>query len=171
MHGNSVNFVKGDNIFQRGFKYSKYFCAGGGGGFRNSHNFHLQYVWSKLQQKPHSKFEDNSFSHSLSYSLDASNQTLKKNFFFILFAHFANCYKSHICASIWLKFGTCIESLKANTSIRFGVNVINIQGVESDFTHKSRSSFCHTYRINCFEEQAENRYVGSLNIRGVHFDG
>ena len=73
--------------------------------------------------------------------------------------------------SIWLKFGTHIEGLKANTSIDFGVNLINTEGVISDFTHKLKSNFCQAYRVNRFEEQAENRYVARLSIRGVHFGG
>jgi len=73
-------------------------------------------------------------------------------------------------ASIWLKFGTPI-GLKVNTSIDIGVNLINIEGVISDFTHKSKSNFCQAYRVNLFEEYAENRYVARLNIRGVPFGG
>jgi len=68
-------------------------------------------------------------------------------------------------------FGTRIGGLKANTSIDFGVNLINIEGVISDFTHKSKSNFCQAYRVNHFEEQAENWYVARLNIRGVLFGG
>ena len=64
---------------------------------------------------------------------------------------------------IWLKFGTLIGGLKANTSIDFRVNLINIEGVISNFTHKSKLN------LNCFEEQAENRYVARLNIGGVPF--
>ena len=74
-------------------------------------------------------------------------------------------------ASILLKFGTCIGGLKANTSIDFWVNLINIEGVINDFTHKSKSNFCQAYRVNRFKEQAENRYVARLNIRGVPFGG
>jgi len=74
-------------------------------------------------------------------------------------------------ASILLKFGTHIGGLKANTSINFWVNLINIEGVLNDFTHKSKSNFCQAYRVNRFEEQAENRYVARLNIRGVPFGG
>ena len=73
--------------------------------------------------------------------------------------------------SIWLKFGTCTRSLKAITSITCGVNLINIEEVISDLTHKAKSNFCHAYRANCLEEQAENRYVARLNIREVPFDG
>jgi len=47
------------------------------------------------------------------------------------------------------------------------VNLINNEGVKSDFMHKTKSSFCHAYRVNRFEEQAENWYVARLNIRRV----
>ena len=70
-------------------------------------------------------------------------------------------------ASIWLKFGTHIGGLKANASIKFGINVINIRGATSDFTHKTKLNFCQAYRVNCFKELAENRNVARLNIRGV----
>ena len=73
--------------------------------------------------------------------------------------------------SIWLKFGTLIGGLQANTSITFGINPINIQGVISNFTHKTKSNFCQAYRLNCYKEQAENWYVARLNIRGVPFGG
>ena len=74
-------------------------------------------------------------------------------------------------APIWLKFGTLIGGLMANTSINFGVNLINIEGVISDFMHKAKANFCHAYRVICFKEQAENQYVAWLNIRGVPFGG
>ena len=67
-----------------------------------------------------------------------------------------------MCASIWLKFGTGIGGLKANTITKFGVNLINIQGGISNFTHKAKSNFYHTYRVNCFKEQTENWYVARL---------
>jgi len=68
-----------------------------------------------------------------------------------------NRYNSRMRASICLEFGTLIEGLKANTSIKFGINLIDIQGVTSNFMHKSKSNFCQAYRVNCFEEQAENQ--------------
>jgi len=73
-----------------------------------------------------------------------------------------------MCASIWLKFGTHIGGLKANTSIKFGVNLINNEGVIGNFTHKAK---CHTYKVKDFEEQTENWYGARLNIRGVPFGG
>ena len=41
-----------------------------------------------------------------------------------------------------LKFGTHIGGLKANTIINFGMNLFNIQGIISDFTHKAKLNFC-----------------------------
>ena len=73
-----------------------------------------------------------------------------------------------MCASIWLKFGTRIGGLNANSSIKYGINLINIRGVTSNFTHLTKSNFCQAYRLNCFEEQAENRCVARLNIRGIN---
>jgi len=72
-------------------------------------------------------------------------------------------------ASIWLKFGTRIGSLNTNISMKFGINLINIRGVTSDFTHLTKLNFCQAYKLNRFEKQAENRYVARLNIRGVPF--
>jgi len=72
-------------------------------------------------------------------------------------------------ASILLKFGTHIRGIKANTCIDLGVNMFTIRGVISDFMHKTKLNFCQAYRVNCFEEQAENRYVARLNIRRVPF--
>ena len=74
-----------------------------------------------------------------------------------------------MCASIWLKFGTLTGGLKENTSIKFEINPINIDGVTSDFTHKTKLNFCQAYRVNRFVEHTENRYVVRLNIRGVPF--
>ena len=58
-----------------------------------------------------------------------------------------NRHNSGLRASILLKFGTRIGGLKANTSIDFWVNLINIEEVISDFTHKSNSNFCQAYRL------------------------
>jgi len=49
--------------------------------------------------------------------------------------------------------------------------MINIQGVISDFTHKAKLNFCHTYRVKCFNEHAENQYVARLKIREVRLGG
>ena len=43
--------------------------------------------------------------------------------------------------------------LKANISIKFRVNLIQIQGVISGFTHKVKLNFCHAYRVNHFEDK------------------
>ena len=54
---------------------------------------------------------------------------------------------------IWLKFGTLIWGLKVNTSIIFGINLFNIQGVTSDFTHKAKSYFCHAYSVTTLRKK------------------
>ena len=72
-------------------------------------------------------------------------------------------------ASILLKFGTLIGGTKANACIDIGVNLLIIRGVLNNFMHKTKSNFCQAYKVNRFEEQAENRYVARLYIRGVPF--
>ena len=104
-----------------------------------------------MWRRPHSKFEEDSFS----YFQDTSNQTFEKILSFCTLCK--NHYNSHMRASISLKFGTLIGYLKVNTSIKFGVNLINIQRVISNFTHKAKLNFYHTYRINNFKEQTENQ--------------
>ena len=74
-------------------------------------------------------------------------------------------------ASIWLTFAAHIEGLKANTSVKFGVNLMHIQEIISNVMHKTKSHFCHAYRVNHFKKQAEYWYVARLNIRGVPFGG
>ena len=74
-------------------------------------------------------------------------------------------------APIWLKFGMHIWGLKANSKINFGVNLINTEVIISDFMHKEKLNFCQAYRVSCLKEQAENRFVGWLNVRGVPFGG
>ena len=49
--------------------------------------------------------------------------------------------------------------------------MINIEGIISDFIHKEKLNCCHTYRVNPFEEQAENQFKARVNLRGVHFGG
>jgi len=82
-----------------------------------------------------------------------------------------NLHNSCVRALILLKFCTRIGGLETNTSIEFWVNLINIEGFISDFTHKSKSNFCQACRVNCFEEKAENWYVVRLNILRVPFGG
>ena len=112
----------------------------------------------KFYEDPSSRFQD------------MSQQNFVKIYIFFSFRTLCvNCYNSHMCASIWLKFGTRIGGLNVNNRIKFGINLTNIRGVTSDFTHLTKLNFCQAYRLNCFKEQAENRYVARLNIRGVSF--
>ena len=55
------------------------------------------------------------------------------------FAHFAKIAITRVCV---LQSCTHIGGLKENTSIDFWANLINIEGVTSDFTHKSKFNFC-----------------------------
>jgi len=76
--------------------------------------------------------------------------------FFLLFLlrHFALFFAKfaialiYICTLIWLKFGTRTEGLKAWITIKYGVNLINNEGVIRDLLHKAKSNFCHAYRVN-----------------------
>ena len=96
-------------------------------------------------------------------------------FFFFLLCHFehfvkttSSTLKSRIHDPNRPQFGKRIDGLKVTS---FGVNMINIQGIISHFMLKAKSNFCHAYRVNRSEEQAENRYVARLNIREVPFGG
>jgi len=57
-------------------------------------------------------------------------------------------------APIWLKFGIPIGGLKENTSINFGINLITIERIISSFMYNAKANFCHSYRVNRFEEQS-----------------
>ena len=109
-----------------------------------------------------------------SRSRDMSQQNfIKISSFFSSYPSFRTLcvsrYNSRMRALIWLKFGTRIGGQNTDNSIKFGVNLINIRGVTSDFTYLTRSNFCRAYRLNRFEEHAENRCVARLNIREVPF--
>ena len=51
------------------------------------------------------------------------------------------------------------------------MNQFKIQGVISDSTLKEKLNFYQAYRLNRFEQQAENQYVARLNVRAVLFLG
>ena len=101
----------------------------------------------------HTKFEENRSSHfrdtseqnfvliSLFFSSSTSFRTLRKI-----------CHKTRMRAPIGLKFGTLEGLIKADLSINFGRNPMNIHGVTTDYVHKIRSKVCHTYRENHLEE-------------------
>ena len=76
-----------------------------------------------MQWRPHSK---------LSRYQYTSQQIFIKNSFFPSLSFCMLCknhYNLRIHAPIWLKFGTHIGGLKANNSIDFGANLINIHGL------------------------------------------
>ena len=109
---------------------------------------------ASVQGRPHSKFN---WVRSLKPFPRCESANFRKNFSSFSSYNFAHFTKITITrAPNWLIFGTRIEGWKANTTTNFGVNLIYIQGVINDFTHKARSIFCHVYKVKRFEEQAEN---------------
>ena len=74
-------------------------------------------------------------------------------------------------ARIRLKFSTLKGLIKADLCTSFGRNPMNIHGVMTDYLRKIRSKVCHAYRVNLFEESAENCYVDGATIVGVPFCG
>ena len=74
-------------------------------------------------------------------------------------------------ASIWLKFGTHICSLRTNSNFKYGVNLITIhyQGVISHFRHEAKANFCHAYGVNCFKKQGKSQYAARLKHQGSTF--
>jgi len=91
-----------------------------------------------------------------------------KKFLFFFFSHprqkslqLANTYSNPAatCNNHW--------GPKANLSITFGAHLIRMNALMC----KTKSNFCHTYRVNQLEEQIENRYVARFNIREVPFGG
>jgi len=107
---------------------------------------------ASIKEKSHFKFQQD----PLSCSRDMSQQNFLKflHFFLFFLCHFAHFAKITITRVCVLRSCWCIGGLKANTSIDFWINLINIEGVISDFIHQSKSNFCQAYRVNRFEEQA-----------------
>ena len=52
-----------------------------------------------------------------------------------------NCYKTQTCNSIVWIFGTNKERIKMNPRTKFAMNLINIQGVMSVYSHKKDATF------------------------------
>ena len=100
----------------------------------------------------HSKFERNCFSHFRDTNCQCFTFYLCFFLFFVFSHTCKKCYKMQTHAPIALKFGTQIESPKANPSIKFGANPMNGSGVMNDYLHKTRSICCHVYRVNRFME-------------------
>ena len=97
------------------------------------------------------------FSRATWHPVFRSGATSTCSFFFFVILHtLKNCYHSSLRAPIWLKFGTQTWGLNANTRINYGLNLINIYGVISDFMHRAKSIFCNAYSVNHCEKQAEN---------------
>ena len=102
----------------------------------------------------HSKFEGNRSSHF--QDMSCQSFVFFSSFFFsssLSFSHTCkNCYNKQTRTPIALKFGTQKGSPKANPSINFGTNPMNGSGVMTNYSRKTRSICCHTYRVNRFME-------------------
>ena len=107
-------------------------------GNNNEHNDTIfEEIWNKIIIKIWSiipwGLED-----SFSLFQDTSIKLSKKSFFkLFVFTHTKNCYNSCMHTSIWLKFGTLIESLKLHIIIKVKENVIRY------FMHITKSNICH----------------------------
>ena len=103
---------------------------------------------------PHTKFEENRLGHFR--DLSAQKLVFVSSFFFFLFSVFShtlkNCYKTQTRIPITLKSGTHKGSPMSNPSIKFGANLVNDSGVMIDHSCKTRSIYCHSYRVNHFME-------------------
>ena len=53
-----------------------------------------------------------------------------------------------MCNLIATIFGTNEERVTVDLRTKFVVNLSNIQGVMSVYSHKKRSNFCHGYKVN-----------------------
>ena len=115
----------------------------------------------------HSNCEGNRSSHF--------RDTSCQSFFFFSSSSFRtlakNCYNKQTRTPFAMKFGTQKGSPKANPSIKFGTNPLNGSGVMTDYSRKTRSICCHTYRVNRFMERVENCYVDGVTIVGVPCGG
>ena len=70
---------------------------------------------------------------------------------------------------IALKFGTQIGGAKAHLGTKFGWNKVNTLKVMCDYSRKITPISCHTYRVNCKWQEAENWYRGGLTIKPQTF--
>ena len=51
------------------------------------------------------------------------------------------------------------RDIKIHLGTKFGGNMINSQGVVSDYSRKIMPVRCHSYRVNCLWKKAENQYM------------
>ena len=70
-----------------------------------------------------------------------------------------------------LKMWHTEEAIKVHFGTRFGWNIINSQGVISDYSRKITPICCHAYRVNRLLEEAENQYLNTLTIELQTFCG
>ena len=112
----------------------------------------------------HTKFKEN---HPCNFQHTSSQIAIFISFLFLLllFTHFAiSTINTNACCNIRLKFGTINGLIKADLSIKFGRNSMNIHVVMTNYLHKIKLNFCHTHRVNPLEEWAENCYVDGVTI-------
>ena len=103
---------------------------------------------SKLEGNRSSRFQDTSCQYFVFFSW-----FFFLSFFFFVFSHTCkNCYKTQTRTPIALKCGTHKGSPKANPGIKFGANPMDVSGVMTDYSRKTRSICCHAYRVNRFME-------------------
>ena len=60
---------------------------------------------------------------------------------------------------IALNFGIHKGVPKANRSIIFGANQMNVSGFMTDYLRKTSLINCHAYKLNRFMERVENQFV------------
>ena len=96
-----------------------------------------KFIVLSTQGRPQSKFEGDSFSHSQ----DTSNQTFERVLFCVSFltSSFCTLCKVDIACVFVAEILYMYWGLKTNISIKFGINLINIQGVISYFTIETKS--------------------------------
>ena len=99
----------------------------------------------------HTEFEEK----RSSYFRDTSEQNfvLISSFFSSSFRTLRKIrHKTRIRAPIGLKFGTLEGLIKADLSINFGRNPMDIHRVMIDYSRKIRSKVCHAHRVNPLKE-------------------
>jgi len=124
-------------------------------------------------RKLHSKVEVNRtsrFRHTIDQSLSFCS-----SFFFLLILLLLHKHKNHSNSGmhtlIKLKFGTHVGQPKVNINAKFCEDPTKILVVINDYSCKQRSICWPAYRINCWLDRSENRYVARFNIRRVLFGG
>lgn len=111
--------------------------------------------WYLIQMAQNLQWAKNPFSHY--WDIDQA-------LFSIFLLHYMNLIKNPLTCNahidiIWMKFGRGISWGSETT-------LMNISRVDN-FTCSTKIDFCHTYRINNLEQQAEIRFWRFVYIVGV----